>query len=171
MAYSAITGTSIVDVFAGRKNDALDARGGSAGTDTAPSTSALSGAVAGGASGGGRIAPGVPQPLAFGGPHADLLARLAGVAQSHFNLTITATTNGAHVPGSYHYSHRAFDCSGTEANMRAFATYVATSPDAPQIAELIHNPGPCIKNGQRVNGAVTYAAVWLGHRDHDHVAA
>jgi len=116
-----------------------------------------------------KTGPNVPKPVGFKGPHADLLLQLAGIASARFGLTITATTNGGHVPGSYHYQGRAFDAAGSEANMRAFAHYIASHPAS--ILELIHNPGPAIKNGKSVNGATVYAAVWLGHRDHVHVAA
>lgn len=105
----------------------------------------------------------------FRGPNKALLLSLVDVAQNTYGLTITATTNGGHVPGSYHYSGRAFDASGSEANMHGFSEYCKGM--AGQLKELIHNPGYGVKDGRVVNGASVFAAVWAGHRDHVHVAA
>jgi hypothetical protein len=175
MVFSALTGTPITDVLAGKKAETLDSHGGSKAQAAASAgvlgTDTLGGAAVNAITGkDGTVAAGVPQPLSFGGPNAALLLELADVAQTRFNLTITATTNGSHVPGSLHYQKRAFDASGSEANMRAYANYVA-STRLPDIAELIHNPGVAIKNGRIVSGPLVYAAVWLGHRDHVHTGA
>lgn len=129
----------------------------------------------------GTIGALIPLPGASGtvksggfpaGPSAGLLGQLVTMAKSA-GLTITATTNGNHVPGSYHYSGRAFDAAGTESQMATFAASVQAVNGATggKILELIHNPGYAIKNGKQVNGPVVYAAVWLGHKDHVHVAA
>lgn len=173
MIFSALTGTSITDVVAGKRSTTLDSRGGSQ-VDLAAGaigTDMLGGSAVSAITGsGGKVASGVPQPLSFQGPGAALLLELAHIAQTNFDLTITATTNGTHVPGSNHGKGRAFDAAGSEANMRAYANYVA-STHRPEILELIHNPGIAIKDGQIVNGAIVYAMVWLGHRDHVHTAA
>lgn len=63
-----------------------------------------------------------------GGDHAKLL-QLARVAQTQFKLTIREFepydhVDPVHVPGSLHYSGRAFDASGSPANMMAFARYL-----------------------------------------------
>lgn len=105
----------------------------------------------------------------FRGPSSALLDRLASIAQNTYHLRITATTNGGHVPGSYHYQGRAFDAAGSEADMHNFAAYCETI--AGSLKELIHNPGFGVKDGRVVNGASVFAAVWQGHKDHVHVAA
>lgn len=178
MVYSSLTGTSITDALAGKGSDTkLDPSGKSyiptldvTGTDTsdpgatlAPSKDPIAGlkgsgftTPAGGASG-------------FKGPNAALLTQLASLAQNNYHLTITATTNGVHVPGSYHYQGRAFDAAGAEADMRAFAGYVQDNYQKYTL-ELIHNPGFAIKNYKKVTGPVVYAAVWAGHTTHVHVA-
>lgn len=181
LVFSALTGTSIVDVIAGKKTDTLDAQGGSkvglgaggaAGAALGPAVAQDAGAQAQALTGtaSGNVSGNVPQPLSFKGPRAALLMSMADAAMHQFGLTITATTNGGHVPGSYHYSGRAFDASGSEANMRAFASYIIQT-HLKDTAELIHNPGQCIKDGRLVNGAQVYSAVWVGHRDHVHFAA
>lgn len=167
MVYSALTGTPIVDVVAGRKSgNPLDSKGGntvkfSDGTQSPDlSTPTISGTPP--SSGGNGKFP--------SGPNAALLTELSGIAVSRFHLRIGSTTGGNHVPGSYHYQGRAFDADGSEADMRAFAQFVFAQYGT-RIAELIHNPGPAIKDGKSVSGPIVYAAVWLGHRNHVHVAA
>lgn len=160
MVYSALTGTSIVDAISGGKGNPLDAKGGSTVTfgDGTQSPDLSTPTISGQA------------PGSFRGPNAALLAELSGIATSRFRLKITSTTGGNHVPGSYHAQGRAFDASGSEADMRAFAQFVFTQYGT-RILELIHNPGPAIKNGKSVSGPIVYAAVWLGHTNHVHVAA
>lgn len=181
MVYSALTGTGIADVLAGKKQDTLDARGGSRITIGGTSAGADAAAAASGDDlipgiGGGGLVGGGPtggKSYGFAGPSAALLESLARAATDRFNLRITSTFGGNHVSGSYHFKRRAFDCAGSEADMRAYARYVlqVNEQTGGKIMELIHNPGPCIKNGRVVNGNTIFAGVWEGHRDHDHVAA
>jgi hypothetical protein len=174
LIFSALTGTSITDVLAGKKASTLDAQGGSlltigapgAGTDVLGGTDTLGGPAVDAITGAG----GSVRTFGFKGPRAALLEQLANAAENQFNLKVTSVTSGVHVPGSYHYQGRAFDASGSEANMRAYANYVI-SAHLSEILELILNPGQCVKNGRVVNGSLIYAAVWLGHRDHVHTAA
>lgn len=110
-----------------------------------------------------------------------LLIHCADVATSKFSLNVHefggapgipakyGPVHQVHVAGSYHYSGHAFDASGTEANMSAFAAWVRANHRSDTL-ELIHNPGTCIKDGRLVNGASVYAAVWAGHRNHVHLA-
>jgi hypothetical protein len=58
-----------------------------------------------------------------------LLARLAKIGQSQFHLTIREyapydPVDPVHTGGSFHYSGKAFDASGSAANMAAFARFV-----------------------------------------------
>lgn len=58
-----------------------------------------------------------------------LLAKLASTGQSRFRLRISEyapydRVDPVHVPGSFHYSGKAFDASGSQADMLAFARYV-----------------------------------------------
>lgn len=97
---------------------------------------------------------------------------------SGLNPIISATTNGSHVPGSYHFDGQAVDFTfpnpmGKEAQhkMRMLDRFFGENYGH-VLAELIHNPGPYnIKNGHEVNGSQFYSAVWQGHRNHVHVAA
>jgi hypothetical protein len=74
-------------------------------------------------------------------------------------LTITATTNGKHVPTSYHYLGRAIDAAGAPSAMREFYTEMAqTHP-----TELFYDPMGGIKNGRQI-GAIG------GHGNHVHLA-
>jgi len=176
MVYSALKGVSITEALSGKsKGDTLDPHGSSGGITGGPAeqsqnalTSGLGDPIAG--LQGGNWTPPPGGAAGFKGPHAGQLNTLAGIAQNTFNLRITATTNGTHVPGSLHYEGEAFDAAGSTADMDAFAKYVYDN--YPQVTELIHDGYPhqyAIKNGQKVNGAVVYAAVWTGHRDHVHV--
>lgn len=61
-----------------------------------------------------------------------LIDRLAATAHTQFRLTIREfapydPVSPVHVSGSYHYQNKAFDASGSAADMRAFATYVIRS--------------------------------------------
>lgn len=174
MVFSAIRGHSITDILngiAGFPTDQFDPASvntfdPASSSGSSPITSQVGGATpfAGSVQCGSIAFP--------SGPQAALLRALAGAAQNTFHLTITSTCSGNHVPGSYHFKGEAFDASGSEANMRAFASYIANTPlYANSVSELIHNPGFAIKDGKPVNGPVFYSAVWLGHKNHVHVAA
>lgn len=97
------------------------------------------------------------------------LYQLALTAQNQFKLTVREfmpfdKVDPVHVPTSLHYRNKAFDASGTVANMRAFAAYVAQHD--PDIDELYwKGPGTVtIKNGKPINPALI-----TGHTDHVHV--
>lgn len=161
LVFSALKGIKVTDVLAGVTGDPLDASG--------HHLTALAANINGAAT---TLDPNLAGSLGSGfpkGPEAALLGSLASTAQSQYHLKITATTNGDHVSGSYHYQGRAFDASGSEADMHAFAQMIQNSY-TPRIKELIHNPGFAIKDGKVVS-PIVYTAVWLGHRDHVHVAA
>jgi hypothetical protein len=108
-------------------------------------------------------------------PH-DRISRLAAtILASWPNLQVTATTDGNHVPGSYHYQGLAVDLATPLPQTAERTKYMNDAAkwiakNFPQITELIHNPGPAIKDGRSVNGAVVYESVWAGHTNHIHVA-
>lgn len=74
-------------------------------------------------------------------------------------LRITATTNGKHVPTSYHYKGRAVDVAGAPSAMKQF--YREMSGTHP--TELFYDPMGGIKNGHQI-GAIG------GHSNHVHLA-
>lgn len=158
--FSALKGISVKDVLAGVTGNPLSPSGHS--LDIPDS---LGGVIDGSTN---TLTPLNPNTGSGKFPQSALLKQLADAAQSQFKLRITSTTGGNHVAGSYHYKGRAFDASGSESDMRAFSEYV-TRNYATQVAELIHNPGYAIKNGQVVSPLV-YAATWASHRDHVHLA-
>jgi TP901 family phage tail tape measure protein len=96
-----------------------------------------------------------------GGSIVDALSRF-GRANG---LSVTSTTGGKHVAGSYHYKGDAVDLAGTPAQMMAFAKK-AMAEFGPKLVELFYDPlGKYVKNGRTVAGAIG------GHSDHVHIAA
>lgn len=82
---------------------------------------------------------------------------------SPFGLSITSTTHGKHVKGSYHYKGRAVDVAGSPARMRALAEAALQHPE--QFSEMFYDPlGVYVKNGRVVKGSIG------GHSDHVHLA-
>lgn len=82
---------------------------------------------------------------------------------SPYGLTVTSTTGGKHVPGSYHYKARAVDLAGTPSEMLAVAREALRNPG--RFREMFYDPlGFYIKNGKVYRGAIG------GHSDHVHLA-
>lgn len=73
-----------------------------------------------------------------------------------------------HSPGSYHYKHRAFDASGSDADMARFTAWLDAN-HAAEITELIHKFGGSIKDGVRVDPSF-WGDAWDAHEDHVHLA-
>ncbi|MFL6162080.1 MAG: hypothetical protein ACJ74U_07625 [Jatrophihabitantaceae bacterium] len=73
-----------------------------------------------------------------------------------------------HAKGSLHYAHRAADAHGSNSEMEAFGLFLLHN-HARQLAELIHNPGCSVKNGQEVPPSY-WGAAWEQHRNHVHFA-
>jgi hypothetical protein len=98
-----------------------------------------------------------------------LLAYLQGVAHDQFGLTITepiGQDSGSHVANSLHKSGRAFDASGTAAQMKAYTDWVSKN-FGHSLTELIHNPGGSIKNGKPVPPSF-WSTLWAKHKNHVH---
>jgi hypothetical protein len=172
MVFSAFKGIGITEVLSGVAGDTLNPKGsaintggasGSGATDTSSDPTST-----GVATGGNWTAP-PGGAHSFKGSRASTLNDLAGIAEHSFHLRISATTNGTHVPDSYHYRGEAFDAAGNEHDMAGFAQYVQDHYGN-TVSELIHNPGYAIKDGHVVSGPIAYRDVWEGHRDHVHVA-
>lgn len=80
-----------------------------------------------------------------------------------FGVTITSTTGGKHVKGSYHYKARAVDLSGSPDKMMALARAALQQPQL--FREMFYGPaGFYIKNGRVYKGDIG------GHDDHVHLA-
>lgn len=168
LIYSAIHGVGILDVFAGKTGDVINPHGADT-SDPAFGGGDFATVPAGDLGMGGTWTAPPGGSHTFKGPNSALLDTAAGVAQNDYHLTITATDNGGHVFNSWHYKGRAFDASGKESDMAAFAKYVHDNYKG-ALLELIHNPGFAVSDGQDVNGPVFYAAVWVSHKTHVHVA-
>lgn len=78
-----------------------------------------------------------------------------------FGLSVTSTTGGTHVSGSYHYQRRAIDVSGSPKEMKKFFMWARKFKPT----ELFYDPvGYYYKNGSRIRGAIG------DHSDHVHFA-
>lgn len=87
--------------------------------------------------------------------------QIAKIGADKFGLTITSTTGGKHVPGSYHYSGRGVDLAGSAKQMKKFFKWASRY----RPTELFYDPaGHYWKNGKKVRGAIG------GHSDHVHIA-
>ena len=118
-----------------------------------------------------------PVPVLGSGSKAKTLVSLGKIAES-YGLNVHecdapgapkrwGPVTGVHVPGSMHYMHRAFDASGSEAQMHSYCVFIHAHYKA-ALTQLIHNPGFAVYHGKDVGPAV-YAAVWAGHKNHVHV--
>jgi hypothetical protein len=89
-----------------------------------------------------------------------------------YGLNVTATTNGRHVKGSYHYRGRAVDFSGGPSNMAALAEAALTHPQ--DFTEMFYSgpgsPGFYIKNGRVYPNSQLDRSVFDHHHDHVHLA-
>jgi hypothetical protein len=92
-------------------------------------------------------------------------ARRSGVA-----FSVSATTGGAHVNGSYHYSGNAVDMVASPGSMVQLAAWLYAY--APFELELIHSGGPgyFVKNGVKVTAAFYGATTVSQHYNHVHCA-
>lgn len=118
----------------------------------------------GGGGGGGVHYDGHPSDIIPG------LKTVLGDVERHFpGLVVTATTDGEHVPGSYHYKHEAVDISGGSGEMDQAASWIKSSGLYRQLVEGIHNPNLSVSDGHMVDPSF-YSAVWAEHANHIHMA-
>ncbi len=102
------------------------------------------------------------EPRAAPGGGGNPLSFLKGLA-GEYGLTVTSTTEGTHVPGSYHYKKRAVDYGGDSARMMRLMQYALKHPG--EFREAFYDPaGVYIKNGKVYRGSIG------GHSDHVHLA-
>lgn len=95
-----------------------------------------------------------------------LRRRIKWVLKRHPNLYITATTNGRHAPGSYHYSRRAVDFGSNRSNngpeKKAYVDLHRKYDN--HFAELFGPGSWYVKDGHQ------YSGQFPGHTDHVHMA-
>jgi hypothetical protein len=101
-------------------------------------------------------------------PHLVALMRM--MEQKWPQLIVTATTNGGHASGSYHYRGEAVDMAGSPGLMNQAASWVMSSGLFRSLAEGIHNPNLSVKFGKTVPAAYWGAATWGEHLNHIHLA-
>jgi len=98
------------------------------------------------------------------GPGGSTLGTLVPWANAE-GMTITSTTGGNHVSGSYHYQGRAIDVAGSASQMRKFFFDSLQHFGVAQIKELFYDPvGEYVDNGRIHSGSIG------GHSDHVHLA-
>lgn len=125
--------------------------------------------------GGGRLSSFTGGPANLYGHPANIHpgVRQAIAAMEHFwpGMQVTATTDGSHVPNSYHYRGEAVDmASGDYGYMNRAAEWIKTSGMYRSLVEGIHNPNLAISNGQIESPPGIFGGVWAGHANHIHMA-
>lgn len=155
LAYSGLKGKSIAEILKGELGNPLDPAGGDfqakgKGVGMNPPV--------------GDVPHGGKNKWGFKGPNADILTAAATAAETKFNLKITSVLGGTHVKGSLHYKGRAFDASGSQADMAAFAKWLVDNY-AIFALEIFFDPSNIrIKDGVQLPHNVG------GHTDHVHFA-
>lgn len=100
---------------------------------------------------------------------------VAAVVMTAFpGLTITATTNGTHASGSYHYLGRAVDLAAPMdehgiAEMNRAAKWISATLTH-TLTEGIHNPGLSVKDKKKVPPSFWGSTTWAEHANHIHLA-
>lgn len=89
---------------------------------------------------------------------------------SGVGFSVSATTGGSHVSGSYHYKGNAVDMVSSAGSMQSLAAWLYQY--YPYILELIHSGGQgyFVKNGQKVGASYYGAATVSQHYNHVHLA-
>jgi hypothetical protein len=111
---------------------------------------------------------------------ASLLVHFGLEAEGSFHLIVNecdapgaparwGPVHRVHAVGSLHYAHRAADAHGSGDQMEAFGRFLLRN-HARQLAELIHNPGCSVKDGQVVPPSFWGKEVWDAHINHVHFA-
>lgn len=98
------------------------------------------------------------------------IRKVAADVLGHFpGLSVTSTTGGSHVSGSYHYLGEAVDVAGSTGVMHAASEWIKRSGLYRQLTEGIHNPNLSVNEGHFVDPSY-YSAVWAEHANHIHLA-
>lgn len=104
--------------------------------------------------------------------HSELKPGISAVAATVLKkfpgLSITSTTGGNHVSGSYHYKGRAVDIGGSSEEMFKAAKWIGKNLTH-VLAEGIHNPNLAVKDHRTVSSS-TFSEVWAAHANHIHLA-
>lgn len=89
---------------------------------------------------------------------------------SNISFSVSSTTGGNHVSGSFHYKGNAEDLTSSPGNMQKLAGWLYGF--SPYILELIHSGGSgyFVKNGVKVPAAYYGAATVSQHYNHVHLA-
>lgn len=93
------------------------------------------------------------------------IREIIAYADAKFGMVVTATTNGTHAAGSWHYEGRAVDLwHSSVSTMIAFQRFCLEHWGVEAFLELFGPDAFYVKNGARYSGA------FPAHGDHDHVA-
>jgi hypothetical protein len=103
------------------------------------------------------------------GLHSGIRKVAAAVLGQFPGLSVTSTTGGGHVSGSYHYLGEAVDIAGSTGVMNAAANWIKRSGLYRQLTEGIHNPNLSVSDGHMVDPSF-YSSVWAEHANHIHLA-
>jgi hypothetical protein len=99
------------------------------------------------------------------------IRNLIGDMEQHFpSLMVTATTNGGHANGSYHYLGEAVDMAADPGTMLSAARWVMSSGIYRSLVEGIHNPNLSVHSGAPVQPGFWGASTWAEHVNHIHLA-
>lgn len=102
---------------------------------------------------------------------SNLLSLMALMEKKWPGLTVTATTNGTHAKGSYHYRGEAVDMASSDYSyMDKVASWVQSSGLFRSLAEGIHNPNLSVKYGKDVPSSYWGSSTWGEHLNHIHLA-
>jgi hypothetical protein len=103
------------------------------------------------------------------GLHSGIKKVTAAMLGAFPGLSVTSTTGGSHVAGSYHYGGEATDTGGPTEEMYKASEWLKKTGIYRVLAEGIHNPNLSVADGSLVSPS-TYSSVWAGHADHIHLA-
>lgn len=163
LLYSAFVDQTLVDLIMGRKGTSIASQG-----ESHPASAAN----AAGGGGNGNSGESLVSVQGSVKGHPELKPGISAVAATVLKqfpgLTITSTTSGTHVKGSYHYKGRAVDISGGDNEMLEAAAWIKKHLTH-KLVEGIHNPNLSVKDHIPVPSSV-FSEVWAAHKDHIHLA-
>lgn len=90
--------------------------------------------------------------------------------RSNIAFSVTSTTGGSHVSGSFHYKGNAVDTTSSAGQMQQLAAWLYNYAEF--MLELIHSGGSgyFVKNGKKVAGSYYGASTISQHYNHVHCA-